>query len=125
MGGWADRVRGHLARTIEGIVAAGRDLAAAKADLPHGQWLPMLAEAGINERSARMLMGAAENVVLANPCNARVLPAGDYTMLYHLSRLPEAELQAAIDAGEVTVGGSVPSARTGRTAVGCWPVASP
>lgn len=39
---WAEVIRADLGRAVEGIVAAGRNLVAAKAEVRHGEWLPML-----------------------------------------------------------------------------------
>lgn len=61
------------------------------------------AEVGLNARTAQMLIGVAAHPVLANACSARILPAGDYTTLYQLSRLPEPELRATTSHGPVEV----------------------
>jgi len=97
---WAARIRGHLARTVEGIVAAGRDLIAAKADLAHGDWLPMLALAGISEDMAGRLTRIAGHSVLANSAHVRNLPPS-YSTLAELSRLPDSDITAAIEGGYV------------------------
>lgn len=97
---WAAVVRGHLSRTVESIVAAGRDLLEAKASLPHGEWLPMLEKAGVNDSTARKLMAVAGSPVIANREHANDLPSS-WDTLYHLSRVPEPDLSAAIEAGVV------------------------
>lgn len=99
---WAARIRGHLARTVESIIAAGRDLAEAKASLPHGEWLPMLAKAGVNDSTARKMMAVAGHPVLANQERVHDLPLPpSWGTLYELTKVPEPELTAAIEAGVV------------------------
>lgn len=98
---WANVIRVHLGQTVAGIVQVGRDLIEAKADLAHGEWLPMLAQAGIEDSTARRFMAIARHPVLADRGNATILPSGDVTSLYQLSRLPEDRLTAAIEAGQV------------------------
>jgi hypothetical protein len=97
---WAARIRGHLARTVEGIIATGRDLIEAKRALPHGDWLPMLSQAGIGEDTADRFMRVARHPVLSNSAHVRNLPPS-YGTLAELSRLPEADVVAAIDGGYV------------------------
>jgi N6-adenosine-specific RNA methylase IME4 len=97
---WADRIRIHMTRTVEAVIATGTTLVEAKAALNHGDWLPLLAEVGMSARTAQMLMAIA-NSPLANACHARILPTGDITTLYHLTRLEPERLEAAIREGAV------------------------
>ena len=99
---WAAVVRSHLARTVESIVAAGRDLLEAKASLPHGEWLPMLAKAGVNDSTARKMMAVAGHPVLANQDHGHdmALPPS-WRTLYELTKVPDPELVAAIESGIV------------------------
>jgi hypothetical protein len=98
---WVERIRSHLTLAVEGIVAAGRDLIAAKDALPHGSWLPLLDEVGLSPDMAQRFMRVARHPVLADAAQARHLPP-TVTVLAVLTRLDEDELAEAIDAGEVT-----------------------
>lgn len=47
--------------SIEKALEAGHHLVAAKADCPHGTWLPFLERAGVQERKAQRLMKLARS----------------------------------------------------------------
>jgi Protein of unknown function (DUF3102) len=64
---WARIITGDLTRAVEGIIAAGRHLQEAKAEVDHGDWLPLLERLKIGERTAQMLMKVAANEALADP----------------------------------------------------------
>jgi hypothetical protein len=98
---WAERIRGCMARTVEAIVATGRELVDAKAAVGHGHWLPLLREVGISIRTAQMFMTVA-NSPLANACHARILPAGDLTALCMLAGLPGDVIEQHIADGKIT-----------------------
>lgn len=99
---WANRIRPHLAGAVENIVAAGRELVAAKADLEHGQFETMVRdELGIDPRTARRFMSVAEHPVIANRTHVSDFPPS-WGTLYELSRLEPSQLEAAIAAGDVT-----------------------
>jgi hypothetical protein len=98
---WADRIRPHLAQAVEGIVAAGRELTEAKAALPHGQFGPLLRALGLSRHMANRFMRVAANRVLANGAPVHALPAA-VSVLDTLTQLPDDELEAAIEAGEIT-----------------------
>jgi hypothetical protein len=98
---WADRIRPHLAQAVEGIVAAGRELTEAKAALPHGQFGPLLRALGLSRHMANPFMRVAANRVLANGAPVHALPAA-VSVLDTLTQLPDDELEAAIEAGEIT-----------------------
>lgn len=101
-GEWADLVRADLARSVEGFVAAGRHLAEAKEQMPHGEWLPWVEhELPIGERAVRMLMALSEHPVISNRNHGTDLPTS-WRSLYELSRLEPLALEAAIADGRVT-----------------------
>lgn len=97
---WANVIRAHLGQTVAGIVQVGRDLIEAKADLPHGEWLPLLERVGVNDSTARKFMSVAAHPALANQERVHDLPPS-WGTLYELSRIPEDRLTAAIEAGQV------------------------
>jgi len=99
---WADVIRADLAASAQGIIGAGRHLVQAKQQIAHGGWSGWLGrELHMNERTAQMLMAVSRNPVLANTNHGSYLPAS-WRTLYELSRLPDAKLTAAIEAGNVS-----------------------
>lgn len=98
---WAEVIKADLGRAVEGIVAAGRNLIKAKADVRHGEWLPMLKKIGISRQAAHQLMTLAENPAIANDRNCGHLPTAARA-LYELSRLPAEEIEAGIKSGAIT-----------------------
>ena len=100
---WADVIRDDLGRAVEGIVSAGKHLIAAKADVKHGEWLPMLKEIGISRQYAHKLMQIGENEAISNVSHERHLP-GTFTALYELSRLDPSDID---DRGHVLRAGEM------------------
>jgi hypothetical protein len=99
---WADRIRGHLVRSVENIIAAGRDLNSAKEDLGHGKFTAMVRDRlGWGMRAAEYLMAIAHHPVLSNPNHWAHLPPS-YRTLGELARADEAVLLEAIADGKVT-----------------------
>jgi hypothetical protein len=98
---WAAKIRPHLTQAVEGIVAAGRELIAAKEALPHGSFGPLLDELGLSATMGRRFMRVAAHPAIANQPRVAGLPAAIGT-LDVLARLDEDELTEAIEAGEVT-----------------------
>lgn len=96
---WAEVIKGDLGRAVEGIVSAGRNLIAAKADVAHGEWLPMLREVGISDGYARKLMSIGRT--FSNRSYENDLP-GNMTVLYELSRLDPDDIEAGIETGAIT-----------------------
>ncbi len=97
---WVDRIRPHLVGAAEGIIAAGRELLAAKETLPHGAFGPLLTELGISPRTAQRLMRAAS--VLADATPVSHPPPASVAVLDVLARLDDDDLAAAIASGAVT-----------------------
>lgn len=107
---WRERaqsIKGHLGRAVEGIVSAGRELIEAKAEVAHGEWLPMLAEVGISDREARRYMEIARNLKSANFAD---LPASP-TALLALSRMGPSDIEAGIQSGAITPKTTIKEAR--------------
>jgi hypothetical protein len=100
VGLWAARIRPHLVQAVEGIVAAGRELIAAKAELPHGGFGPLLAELELSRTTAQRFMRVAQHPAIANAARVPHLPAAIGT-LDVLARLDEDELTGVIEAGEI------------------------
>jgi len=88
-------------RTVENILAAGRELIEAKAALGHGRFEAMVTdELGMSPSTAQRFMAVAGHPLLSNAAHVRLLPPS-WGTLAELSRLPEADLTAAIAAHEV------------------------
>jgi hypothetical protein len=98
---WADRIRGHMARTVEAIVATGATLVQAKAEVGHGNWLPLLERVGMGEDTAERFMAIAGNGAFLNSALVRNLPAS-YTTLAILAPLDPDEIVEAVEAGKIT-----------------------
>lgn len=94
---WAEVIKGDLGRAVEGIVSAGRNLIAAKADVAHGEWLPMLREIGIKPREAQRYMEIAERLKSANFAHLPTSP----TALLELSRLDPDDIDHGIETGRI------------------------
>lgn len=99
--GWAERITEHWSRSVASLVAAGRDLCAAKASLGHGTWLQMVAQLPFGVRTAQFLVRIAENPVLSNAIHGSHLPAS-YRTLGVLASINPKHLEEAIVAGSVT-----------------------
>lgn len=97
---YGQRVRGHLARAVEGTVAAGRELIEAKERVAHGQFGDVVEAAGISDATARRLMAIANNPALSNRTHAYVLP-GSWTTLYELSRMEPQAIEQGIAEGAI------------------------
>ena len=116
---WAEVIKDDLGRAVEGIVSAGKHLIAAKADVNHGEWLPMLKEIGINERVARRLMSIGQNRAISNRTNWSDFP-GAMAALYELSRLDPTDIEEGIESGAITPDMKIKEAKA--FARSDWPV---
>ncbi len=110
---WANRINSRVAKTVESIMAVGEELALAKANLKHGEWLRLL-ESGllhVGTRTVQMFMAIARNQVLANTQNFAFLPPSP-TSLTLLAEVDDAILQGAIDAREIIPALTIGQARS-------------
>lgn len=98
---WAEIIRSDLGRAVEGIVSAGRNLIAAKEDVQHGEWLPMLEEIGIDQGTARRLMSIGRNPAISNRGNCHDFPTA-MRALYELSRMDPDDIEDGIQHGRIT-----------------------
>lgn len=97
---WAEVIRADLGRAVEGIVSAGKHLIAAKADVQHGEWLPLLEQIGISHSAAKKLMAVGRNAELSNGSSSNHLPAS-LDALYQLSRLSPEVIESGIEHGDI------------------------
>ncbi|WP_140696017.1 hypothetical protein [Mycolicibacterium hodleri] len=107
---WAGVIRADLTQAVEGIVSAGRNLIRAKADVAHGEWLPMLADIGISQSHASHLMQIGANPALSDQCNSTSLPMAARA-LYELSRLDPVVIEEGISNGDITPSTTIRDAR--------------
>jgi N6-adenosine-specific RNA methylase IME4 len=98
---WEARIRPHLGRAVEGIVAAGREFIEAKASVDHGEFGRLAELLGMDRTTVFRFMAVAGHAVTGNVAHAQHLPASWYA-LYELTKLQAPALEAAIESGEVT-----------------------
>lgn len=98
---WAEVIKADLSTAVQGIVAAGQHLTRAKADVRHGEWLPMLKQIGISQSAAKRLMSIAANPAIANRPTLGDLPSS-IVALAELARLPADEIESGIAEGSIT-----------------------
>lgn len=98
---WAEVIKSDLGRAVEGIVSAGKHLIAAKADVNHGEWLPMLEQIGIDETYARRLMQVSRNPAISNQANLPDLPAR-FAVLREIARMDPSDVEDGIESGRIT-----------------------
>jgi hypothetical protein len=103
---WAARVHDQLGKAVAAIVATGRELLAAKAELKHGDWgrlfrdhpLHVVNPLRFSDTTARRFMKIAKNPVLANPAHGPLLPPS-YRTLYELTKMSPDSLEQALADG--------------------------
>jgi hypothetical protein len=106
---WADKINEadtRLTASYAGMVAAVLDMAAtftaAKADLPHGSFAPMIEhKTRFSLRTAELYMQVGDHPVLSNPQHVATLPPFVST-LGVLAQLEPPDLERAIADGKVT-----------------------
>lgn len=98
---WQERIAAAWRASLEAIFETGRLLGEAKAALPHGEFTAMIeADLPFSPHTAQVLMKVARDERLTNPSRATLLPPSWYA-LSELSRLSDADLDAAFAAGVV------------------------
>jgi hypothetical protein len=99
---WAQRIRATWARAVKAFVETGKQLNAAKDDLPHGEFSYMIYnELPFSDSTAERLMAIARHKVLSKSAHVRHLPA-HWSTLYELSRLPAKKVAALIKDGTIS-----------------------
>lgn len=91
------RIRVEMTRTMESILACGRELLVMKAHEPHGEWLGCLRSIGLGEDNAERMMAAARRIdaLPKNRAAARNLltSAGAPSKLFDMLALSDDELE--------------------------------
>lgn len=100
---WANQICAQLSKSAEAIIATGRLLVKAKADLPHGEWGRMFEDKLVpfSQNTAGQLMKIAEHPKLSNSVHAQNLPPS-WTTLYELTKVPDKALDNAFRDGLIT-----------------------
>jgi N6-adenosine-specific RNA methylase IME4 len=98
---YAAQIADAWAGAREAVFETGRVLVAAKAELPHGQFLAMIAgDLPFVARTAQRLMAVAKDARLTNATRVSLLPTAGST-LYELTRLDDAAFEAALQSGAI------------------------
>lgn len=87
--------------TLDGIFQTGLRLETAKAELPHGEWLAMIADdLPFGEDTAQNLIRIAKDDRITNTEHVRYLPVA-WGTLYQLTKLDDETFAAAIEDGRI------------------------
>lgn len=106
--GHHDAYKFHRGKTVEEAILTGQALAAAKADVGHGEWEKFLARVGMSQQYAHKFMQIGER--FANHSNSSDLPRSTEA-LYYLSRLDADGIEAGIETGAITPKMTIKQAR--------------
>lgn len=119
---WAAVINADWRKSIESIIQTGRDLAAAKAELPHGEFTVMVeTDLPFSRQYASRLIQIAAHPEIANVKNSARLPSRIST-LAELVELSADDLRDAIDRGLVGPETKVKEARAIAGTYGSDPV---
>ena len=94
-------IRGHLSRSAEEMLAAGRALIVAKEMLGYGQWTPFIGRIGLEPRLAQRMMQSALKFSNAALTTHLVEAAGSKTKLFELLTLDDDEIKELSEGGTV------------------------
>lgn len=97
----AEGVRRVVGCVVEAVISTGTKLLEAKAGLGRDAFRAMVEGLSFGRRTAERFMAIASNPVLVDATRVSQLPPS-WGTLYELARVPEPELQEALDAGRVT-----------------------
>jgi hypothetical protein len=103
VGGWVQRIKAEVGKSVDAVLAIGRLLVAAKAALDHGMFETLFFDLPFDLRMGEMYMRIAAHEVLTNPKHVSLLPAAVST-LYRLSCIPFRDLEAALLDGRIHPG---------------------
>lgn len=99
---WADIINSDWRKSIDSIIQTGRDLAAAKDDLAHGEFEKMIdGDLAFSTRTARSLMRIAEHPAIGKSATSSVLPPS-WAVLAELTKLSERDFERAEKKGLIT-----------------------
>lgn len=98
---YEDKIRGHLSRSAEEMLAAGRALVVAREHLPHGEWLPFMDRLGLDVRLAQRMMQSAVRFSNASTSTHLIQAAGSKSKVFELMILDDEEIQELNEGGTV------------------------
>lgn len=98
---YLDRARFHMARSAEEALAVGRCLIVMKENEPHGEWLGILGQLGIEPRLAQRMAQASLKFSGAEAPTQLIEAAKSKTKLFELMVLDDEELQVLNEGGTV------------------------
>lgn len=98
---YEDKIRGHLSRSAEEMLAAGRALVVAREHLPHGEWGNFLTRIGLEESVARRMSQAAIKFSNRATSHALLKAAGTKSKLFELMVLDDEDITELNDGGTV------------------------
>lgn len=98
---YLEKARYHMARSAEEALAVGRCLIVMKENEPHGEWLNILEQLGIEQSLARRMAQAALKFGGADAPTKLIEAAKSKTKLFELMVLDDDDLQALNEGGSV------------------------
>lgn len=99
---WAEVINADWRKSIDSIIQSGHDLAAAKAELPHGEFLAMVeADLPFNAITAQRLMGLAGDPRITNASSRTHLPPS-WRVLSALTNLSDDDFKAGVASGIIS-----------------------
>lgn len=99
---WAEIINADWRKSIDSIIQTGRDLADAKAELPHGEYLAMVeADLPFSHDTARNLMKVASDPRITNYDSSRNLPPS-WRVLSALTGLSDNDFKAGVESGLIS-----------------------
>jgi len=98
---YEDKIRNHLSRSADEMLAAGRALIVVREHVPHGEWGEFLERLGLEDRLARRMCQAA--IKFSNRATSPDLTKaiGNKSKLFELMVLDDEDIQELSDGGTV------------------------
>ncbi len=111
---WTTAITAAWQKSVTAIIEAGQLLIAAKASLPHGEWMKMIrTELPFKQSTVNKLMSIARHPLLTKSELATKLPAS-WATLHELSLLPAPRLKSALKEGLINPRTERPAVRALR-----------
>jgi len=98
---YEDKIRSHLSRSAEEMLAAGRALVVAREHINHGEWIDFLSRLGLEYRVAHRMAQAAIKFSNVSTSTHLITAAGNKSKLFELMVLDDDELVELNEGGTV------------------------
>ncbi len=96
-----EKIAAAMGKTVLAIIETGRLLIAAKADLDHGEFIPMVEEdLRMSRVTSSRLMEIASHHIVSNVSHGILLPPS-WRTLWELTRVPDKALEKALGDGTI------------------------